>query len=74
MEGRLLGSHEEQLRRLTAELDRVMAVLGKRRMDVLSTESLFLMAATLRSQIRKQRINPVFCDSPENKPRRLLLN
>lgn len=51
---RLLTSHEEELARLAAHLNRIEAVLAKRNLDCLSTESLFFMAAAVRSQIRRQ--------------------
>ena len=50
---RILVSHEEELSRLTAHLNRIEAVLAKRNLDCLSTESLFVLAATVRAQLRR---------------------
>jgi len=50
---RILVSHEEELTRLTAQLNRIEAVLAKRNLDCLSTESLFVLAATVRAQLRR---------------------
>ena len=70
---KVLASHEIELSRLAEHLNRVEAVLGKRKLEYVSTEFLFGMAASLRSQIRKQRVVPVFSaspsgDSPEPNP------
>jgi len=51
---RILASHEEELARLAQHLNRIESVLAKRNLDCLSTESLFCLAATVRSQIRRQ--------------------
>lgn len=53
LQERILVSHEEELRRLTAHLNRIEAVLAKRNLDCLSTEPLFVLAATVRSQLRR---------------------
>jgi hypothetical protein len=50
---RILVSHEEELTRLTAQLNRIETVLAKRNLDCLSTESLFVLAATVRAQLRR---------------------
>jgi orotate phosphoribosyltransferase-like protein len=60
LQDRVLASHEKELASLASQLDRVEAILAKRKLECLSTEFLFCMAGALRSQIRKQRINPVF--------------
>ena len=51
---KILASHEEELGRLAAQLNRVEAILAKRNLEVLSTEFLFCMAGSLRTQIKKQ--------------------
>ena len=50
---RILVSQELELQRLTAQLNRIEAVLAKRSLDCLSTESLFMLAATVRAQLRR---------------------
>ncbi len=60
LQEKVLASHEEELSRLARHLGRVEAVLAKRNLEVLSTEFLFCMAGSLRSQIRRQRVLPEF--------------
>ena len=56
---RILVSHEEELARLMAHLNRLEGILAKRNLDCLSTESLFILAATVRSQLRRLTAAPV---------------
>ena len=55
---RLLVSHSEELARLTAHLNRIEIILAKRNLECLSTESLFVMAATIRAQLRRLTAGP----------------
>jgi hypothetical protein len=55
---KVLTSHEAELTRLAAHLDRIETVLAKRNLDYVSTESLFCLAATVRAQLRKQTALP----------------
>lgn len=59
LQERLLASHEVELQRLTAQLERIESVLGQRQLDCLSTESLFVLAATVRAQLRRLTAAPV---------------
>ncbi len=59
LQERILVSHEVELERLTAQLNRIESVLAKRNLDCLSTESLFFLAATVRAQLRRLTIAPV---------------
>ena len=68
LQDKVLASHEIELSRLAEHLNRVEAVLGKRKLEYVSTEFLFAMASSLRSQIRKQRVVPVFSTSPSGDP------
>ncbi len=61
-----LRSHEKELECLSNQLKRVEEVLHERRLSACSTESLFAMSIALRSQIRKQRIEPVFDDADDS--------
>ena len=63
---RLLVSHEEELARLTAHLNRIESVLAKRNLECLSTESLFIMAATVRAQLRRLTAAPPFLPSAKS--------
>lgn len=65
---RLLGSHEQVLGRLAAQLHRVEAVLAQRKFESLSTEFLFCMAGALRSQIHRQRGDLALVLSPPALP------
>jgi len=56
---RLLISHEEEVARLTAHLNRLETVLARRKLDCLSTESLFVLAGMVRSQLRRLSAAPV---------------
>ena len=56
---RILISYEEELARLTAQLNRIEAVLAGRSLDCLSTESLFVLAATVRAQLRRLALAPM---------------
>ena len=60
LQERVLVSHEVELQRLTAQLNRLETVLAKRNLDCLSTESLFCLAATVRAQLRRLTQSPVF--------------
>ena len=55
---RILVSHEEELHRLTSQLNRIEGVLAKRNLECLSTESLFCLAATVRAQLRRLTLAP----------------
>ena len=68
LEDKVLASHEAELSHLADHLNRVESVLGKRKLEYVSTEFLFAMASSLRSQIRKQRVVPVFSTSPSGDP------
>ena len=68
LQDKVLASHEAELSHLADQLARVDSVLGKRKIEYVSTEFLFGMAASLRSQIRKQRVVPVFSASPSGDP------
>lgn len=59
LQERLLVSHEVELQRLSAQLNRIEAVLAQRQLDCLSTESLFVLAATVRAQLRRLTATPV---------------
>lgn len=43
----------------TAHLNRIKIILAKRNLECLSTESLFVMAATVRAQLRRLTAAPV---------------
>jgi hypothetical protein len=58
MRERILVSQELELQRLTTQLNRIEAVLAKRCLDCLSTESLFMLAATVRAQLRRAGAAP----------------
>jgi hypothetical protein len=60
LQERILVSEEAEMARLTAHLNRLEAVLATRNMECLSTESLFVMAATVRAQLRRLATPPVF--------------
>ena len=66
LQERVLVSYEAELQRLTAQLNRIEAVLAKRNLDCLSTESLFVLAATVRAQLRRLTVAPVLtsCEAP----------
>ncbi len=55
---RILVSHEEELRRLTAHLNRLEVILAQRNLECLSTESLFNLAAIVRAQLRRVTAPP----------------
>jgi len=55
---RILVSHEEELARLTAHLNRIESILARRNLECLSTESLFVMAAAVRAQLRRLTAAP----------------
>ncbi len=55
----ILVSHEVELQRLTAQLNRLEAVLAQRNLECLSTEPLFVMAATVRAQLRRLTAAPL---------------
>jgi len=59
LRARLLPSQEQELTRLATRLDQVEAVLARRKLECLSTEFLFCLAASLRAQIRKQCAKPM---------------
>ena len=59
---RVLVSHEVELQRLTSQLNRIEAVLAQRNLDCLSTESLFVLAATVRAQLRRLTSAPLLAD------------
>ena len=61
---RILVSHEEELRRLTAHLNRLEVILAQRNLECLSTESLFNLAAVVRAQLRRVTAAP--CLPPED--------
>ncbi len=67
---RILVSHEEELQRLTAHLNRIEGVLAKRNLDCLSTESLFILAATVRAQLRRLSTVPGFAPASPSTERR----
>ena len=50
---RVLASYELELQRLTGQLNRIETVLAQRKLDCLSTGSLFVLAATVRAQLRR---------------------
>lgn len=60
LQDRVLASHEAELATLAGQLQRVEAILAKRKFECLSTEYLFCMAGALRSQIRRLRLTPAF--------------
>ena len=68
LQEKVLSSHEVELSRLAEHLNRVEAILAKRKLEYVSTEFLFSMAASLRAQIRKQRVVPVFSASSFGDP------
>ncbi len=53
LQERVLVSHEAELVRLTAHLNRIEVILAKRNLECLPTESLFCLAATVRAQLRR---------------------
>lgn len=59
LQERVLVSHEVELQRLTAQLNRIEEVLAQRNLACLSTESLFVLAATVRAQLRRLTSVPV---------------
>jgi hypothetical protein len=70
---RILVSHEEELTRLNGQLNRIEAVLAQRKMECLSTESLFCLAATVRAQLRRLTASPLLARSdtpPGEHPRK----
>lgn len=76
---RVLVSHEVELQRLTSQLNRIEAVLAQRNLDCLSTESLFVLAATVRAQLRRLTAAPLLADgepvalpAPDNAPHTVL--
>ena len=68
LQERILVSHEEELARLTAHLNRIESILAKRNLECLSTESLFVMAATVRGQLRRLTAPPVAALRPMPAP------
>ena len=64
LQERLLASHEDELTRLAGHLNRVEAVLAGRKLEYVSTEFLFSLAATLRAQIRRQRVATEISELP----------
>jgi hypothetical protein len=62
LQERVLASHEVELQRLTAQLNRLEAVLAQRNFEYLSTESLFVLAATVRAQLRRLTSAPLLAD------------
>jgi orotate phosphoribosyltransferase-like protein len=64
LQDKVLASHAAELSQLADYLKRVESVLATRKLEYVSTEFLFGMAASLRSQIRKTRVVPVFSTSP----------
>ena len=59
---RVLVSYELELQRFTSQLNRIEAVLTQRKLDCLSTESLFVLAATVRPQLRRLTSAPLLLD------------
>lgn len=58
LQERVAASHEMELTRLSEHLNRIEAVLARRNLDCLSTESLFCLAATVRAQLRRITKSP----------------
>jgi lambda repressor-like predicted transcriptional regulator len=61
---KILATHEHELTCLAQQLKQVEAELSKRKLDYESTRDLFRLAATLRSEIRKARLEPDFAPEP----------
>ena len=59
LQERVLVSYEAELVRLTAHLNRIEAILAKRNLECLPTESLFCLAATVRAQLRRLSAAPL---------------
>lgn len=55
LQDRILASHEQELVRLSSHLNQVESVLAKRKLECLSTEFLFCLAGSLRSQLHRLR-------------------
>ena len=51
---------------LTSQLNRIEAVLAKRNLDCLSTESLLVLAATVRAQLRRLTATPLLATIPKD--------
>jgi hypothetical protein len=68
LQERVAASHELELTRLSDHLNRIEAVLARRNLDCLSTESLFCLAATVRAQLRRLAASPASIGFPANLP------
>ena len=53
LQERILATREHELTRLKQELDRLETELAKRKVEHVSTENLYRLAALLRAEIRK---------------------
>jgi len=59
LEEKILATHEHELLCLAKHLEQVEGELSRRTFDCESTRDLFRLAALLRSEIRKSRLEPV---------------
>jgi transposase len=60
LEEKLLASHEHELACLARSLEKIENVLSERKFDYEPARDLFHMAALVRSEIRKKRLEPPF--------------
>lgn len=60
LEEKILATHEYELTCLAKHLEQIEGELSRRKFDYESTRDLFHLAALVRTQIRKSRLEPVF--------------
>ena len=61
---KILATHEHELACLAQQLSRIEAELATRKLHCETTPDLFRLAAALRSEIRKARLEPDFAPEP----------
>ena len=66
LQEKLLTSHEAELTQLTAHLQRVESELATRTLEIVSTESLYRLAAQLRRQLQLARLRPALPGETES--------
>lgn len=58
LQEKILASHEHELTRLTQHLQRIEEQLAKKKLEFESAPDLYRMAALMRAEIRKVRLEP----------------
>ncbi|MEI7728289.1 MAG: helix-turn-helix domain-containing protein [Verrucomicrobiota bacterium] len=58
LQEKILATHEQELSRLTQHLQRIEEQLAKEKLELVSTPDLYRMAALMRAEIRKVRLEP----------------